>query len=323
MAQVKDTNSFIIKANKLHNNKYNYDKTKYINAKSHVIITCPKHGDFYQAPTNHLNSPGCSKCGYEVTSLKLKHPKPGRSFKDKFPNLIKNWSSKNQKGPDEYSHQSGQRIWWLCDKCGYESYRLLTDATRGGCVSCSGKILTSKNRLSTLFPNLVKEWDFTKNQLSPNNINIGSHQKVWWICSKCQYSWQANISNRARLKNSSGCTKCNRSKGENKTESLLKQYNISYQTQYRIKECRYINQLIFDFAIWQDNKLRLIEFNGKQHYMICSGFYSCKKQLKIRQKRDKIKFKFCTKNNIPLLIIPYYEFDNIETLILEFLERNK
>jgi hypothetical protein len=41
-------NSFIEKANKIHNNFYSYEKVKYIKGDDKVIITCPKHGDCEQ-----------------------------------------------------------------------------------------------------------------------------------------------------------------------------------------------------------------------------------------------------------------------------------
>jgi hypothetical protein len=56
------TNSFIKKANIVHNNKYNYDKIKYINQNNKVVITCPIHGDFNQTPNNHLSGRGCPSC---------------------------------------------------------------------------------------------------------------------------------------------------------------------------------------------------------------------------------------------------------------------
>lgn len=49
-------------ANKIHNNKYNYDKSNYIYSTSKVIITCPSHGDFLQTPNGHLSGKGCPKC---------------------------------------------------------------------------------------------------------------------------------------------------------------------------------------------------------------------------------------------------------------------
>jgi hypothetical protein len=55
---------FITKANKIHNNKYDYTKTKYIHSNQAVVITCPLHGDFHQTPSCHVNKMhGCKMCG--------------------------------------------------------------------------------------------------------------------------------------------------------------------------------------------------------------------------------------------------------------------
>ena len=55
---------FVIKANKIHNNTYDYSKVVYVNNKSKVIIVCPIHGDFHIAPGNHINGKqtGCPSC---------------------------------------------------------------------------------------------------------------------------------------------------------------------------------------------------------------------------------------------------------------------
>jgi hypothetical protein len=58
----KTTQQFIIEANIVHDNKFNYDKTKYIKNQIKVIINCPKHGDFEQRPLSHLQGNGCSNC---------------------------------------------------------------------------------------------------------------------------------------------------------------------------------------------------------------------------------------------------------------------
>ena len=58
----KDKESFVLSAQKKHNNFYSYDKFEYINSHTKSIITCPIHGDFEQSPTNHLNGNGCPKC---------------------------------------------------------------------------------------------------------------------------------------------------------------------------------------------------------------------------------------------------------------------
>lgn len=55
--------SFKNKSSDIHNGKYIYTKTKYVNNSTDVIITCPIHGDFKQAPHNHLQGKGCPICG--------------------------------------------------------------------------------------------------------------------------------------------------------------------------------------------------------------------------------------------------------------------
>lgn len=58
------TDDFIRRALEIHGNRYDYSKTKYVNAKTKVIVTCPEHGDFETTHSNHLgNKRGCPKCG--------------------------------------------------------------------------------------------------------------------------------------------------------------------------------------------------------------------------------------------------------------------
>ena len=62
--------AFIRKAQEVHGDKYDYSKVNYINNNTNVIITCPIHGDFTQAPSNHLSGKGCWKCGREISKQK-------------------------------------------------------------------------------------------------------------------------------------------------------------------------------------------------------------------------------------------------------------
>lgn len=66
--RMKDnTEDFVQKALKIHNNKYNYSKTKYgNNAFDKVTIICKEHGEFKITPNSHLNKKGgCSICARE------------------------------------------------------------------------------------------------------------------------------------------------------------------------------------------------------------------------------------------------------------------
>jgi hypothetical protein len=53
--QPHTTDTFVSLANSIHKNKYNYSKSEYKNAKTKVCIICPKHGEFWQSPTNHIS----------------------------------------------------------------------------------------------------------------------------------------------------------------------------------------------------------------------------------------------------------------------------
>jgi hypothetical protein len=64
----KSLEKFIMEANLVHHNKYDYSKSIYINSQTKLIIICYKHGEFEQTPSNHLNEHGCSKCSISNTS---------------------------------------------------------------------------------------------------------------------------------------------------------------------------------------------------------------------------------------------------------------
>ena len=61
----KTTEEFIMEAQQVHGNKYEYFKVNYINNKKPVTIICPIHGEFEQSPIRHLKGRGCHKCAKE------------------------------------------------------------------------------------------------------------------------------------------------------------------------------------------------------------------------------------------------------------------
>lgn len=66
------TEEFIERAKIVHRDKYSYEKTNYINNRTEVIITCPKHGDFKINPDNFIRrGDGCKKCNNSKGESKL------------------------------------------------------------------------------------------------------------------------------------------------------------------------------------------------------------------------------------------------------------
>ena len=55
---------FIRRCKKIYGDKYIYTETKYDKMQDKVKIICPKHGEFWQKPYDHLHGHGCPKCGF-------------------------------------------------------------------------------------------------------------------------------------------------------------------------------------------------------------------------------------------------------------------
>ena len=55
-------NTFIEKANIIHDNKYDYTNINVLEYKKLSKIICPTHGEFEQTPHSHLSGSGCPKC---------------------------------------------------------------------------------------------------------------------------------------------------------------------------------------------------------------------------------------------------------------------
>lgn len=75
---------FIEICSEKHNNYYTYEKSIFNKIKDKIIITCPKHGHFEQVAMDHISGHGCSKCGKNSMSNKM------RKSSDSILELIKN-----------------------------------------------------------------------------------------------------------------------------------------------------------------------------------------------------------------------------------------
>lgn len=63
-----DTLAFIEKANEVHNGKYVYTDTVYVDNYTKVTVQCTEHGYFEQLPSNHLRY-GCKECAIDTHSF--------------------------------------------------------------------------------------------------------------------------------------------------------------------------------------------------------------------------------------------------------------
>lgn len=104
------------------------------------------------------------------------------------------------------------------------------------------------------------------------------------------------------------CQDCNLKKSQYSelTENWLRENNIPYIREYRFKDCKYKNQLPFDFKIEWRNKIVLIEVDGQQHFVQRAN----RENLEDIQIRDGIKTKFCEDNGYLLVRLPWWDFNS-------------
>ena len=246
----------------------------------------------------------------------LRKPNPGNSLIEKFQEIAKEWHpTKNIDKPSDVNYSCGDQKWWICPKQ-HEYQSAVTSRTgqKSGCPFCSGyKTLEGFNDIQTTHTTLIlEEWDYNKNIILPTTISFGSNKKVWWKCD-IHNSYQQSVADKICKKR--GCPKCNESKGEKQIGLILDKNDIEHKEEKQFKNCQYKRMLRFDFYLPTYNCC--IEFNGAQHYQIGTGYFNDKKQFKNIQKRDKIKVKYCQKHNIKLIVIPYTEYDNIESILIK------
>ena len=111
---------------------------------------------------------------------------------------------------------------------------------------------------------------------------------------------------------SCGCKQC--SIGEMNVSHILENNNITFQPQYTFSDLvtEKNKSLRFDFAILgiYDDPIRLIEFDGMQHFMPIERFGG-EEAFKKQQSYDLIKNQYALSHNIPLVRIPYSKRDSM------------
>jgi hypothetical protein len=215
------------------------------------------------------------------------------------------------------------KVWWKCSMAeDHEWQATIYSRTKGnGCSCCRGLTAVTSNCLATTHPEIAKEWHPSKNEnLIPHMLTAGSRKKVWWQCSN-NHEWQAVVSQRTR---GNGCQQCKiNSIGEKRIEEILYKNNILFQKQWNDKSCRDIKPLLFDFAVKINDRIKLIEYQGQQHYKPISfgaKRINAKTMFDKVRKHDTIKKNWCLKKNIQLLEIPYWKLKDIIELIKDFCE---
>ena len=264
---------------------------EYINNKIKIKCKCKLDGYEWEAtPNSLLNGQGCPKC--KSNKMQLTH--------EEFINRIKEINS-DIEILGEYKG-SKIKIKVKCKKDGHKWEVTPNSLLHGyGCPKCYGRNKTTED-----FINELRE---INNDIEVLGEYVSSNTKIKCKCKLDGYEWEATPNS---LLSGSGCPKCNASKGEKRIAKYLDSRNIEYKSQYKFNNCKSKYKLPFDFYI--PSKNMAIEYDGRQHYEIIDYFDGLDGFIDVKI-RDTIKTIYCKENNIKLIRIAYWDFNNIEKIL--------
>lgn len=177
------------------------DKTK-------VVWTCakdPTHEDWVASFVRATHTERCPSCtnkrGSENNNIKVTHPEIARQW-DKLKN--------GKLRPEMFTEGSHKLAFWKCKEGpDHEWMTKIVDRTRerSKCPFCLFRRTSVTNVLTTLAPELAREWHHRKNgKHRPDQERAHSKTKRWWRCSKCSHEWLADPYRRYCL--GRGCQRC-------------------------------------------------------------------------------------------------------------------
>ena len=268
---------------------YTLLEEEYINSQTPMEYICP-NGHKHTISWNSFNSgKGCPEC-WGHTKLSLKY------IEEEFKKV--GWTLLTT----EYVNTK-QRLEYICDK-GHK-YTISWDKFKEGkgCPCCKGNRLTIE---------MIRE-KFKKEGYTLLSTHYMNGQKLEYLCDK----GHRHFTTWDNFQQGYRCSYCKSSKGETKIKDILDVFGIKY---------------IYNKNIWSDCYLRpdfylenynlVIEYDGIQHFEPIE-YFGGKEKLKITQQKDAEKNDYCKNNNIDILRIPYWEYENIENILKQKLNLEK
>ena len=290
---------------------------KYVNMDTRILVKCSIDGHEWNAdPRKLMRGVQCSVCSNRTLMVGVNDIATTRS------DLI--IYLKNKDDAYKYMPSSEKYIDVICPECGYEDSIRISNLSRYG-FSCNGcyekkyghKRVSygywNKDTMQKYLQENYTDYKLLDIQM-PNNDDCrylkalikcpNENHKPYWAYWKnimsgymCQLCYLAD----------------SMSSGERIAESILKKYNYIYEQQKRFDDCRDKYTLPFDFYLPEYNLI--IEIMGEQHEQPVD-YFGGKEKFDIQIRHDKMKRDYLKQNNIYCLDIWYYEFDQMEQIIL-------
>lgn len=272
---------------------YKLLSTEYINNKSKLLLQCPnghkwkiKYNDFQQGHRCPYCN-GNARCTYEEI----------KEYIEQFDYKLLSTKYKNNKS----------NLLVRCDK-GHEFEVVFNNFKDRGsrCPYCYGNAKFTYEEVKSYIENFKYEL------LSKEYMN--SKDKLLLRCPN-GHEWEIGFS---YFKNQNvRCPICNVSQGERKIMDWLEKNNIEYIYEKTFDNLLGVGNGLLSYDFYLPKYNLLIEYQGNYHDGTVGN--QSEKELEIQQEHDRRKRLYARKNNIQLLEIWYWDFENIEKVLADAL----
>lgn len=278
--------------------------TEYINTKTKLKFKC-ECGNVFESTLDNLkvrNKQYCNECSNK--QIRNRFAKTHEQFeKEIFNKLGEEYivlsKYKNTNTKVTIKHLKCGNIWEV------RPASILNQNCK--CPKCN-----AKNIKKTIEQFKKEVYDLVENEYEVLGKYIDAKTSTLMKHNKCGNTWEVKPTNFLTYHSCPFCS--SRSRGEEQISNILTSKNILFEREKRFDNCRGKRKLPFDFYLVDYNIL--IEYDGIQHFKPSFN----EKEFKNIKINDEIKNKYCKENNIKLLRIPYWEFDNIETILKSALD---
>lgn len=210
---------------------------------------------------------------------------------------------------------NNQKVKIKCHKCGNvieKSPVKMTGSTKEGCYICNGKNHyktkeTFQAEVDGKYPNqyaILGEYERARKPIRVKNL-------------VCGHTYEISPDNLLRGK---GCPRCSikQSSYMDTVEEILDKFGIPYEKEKIFADCKDIRSLPFDYYVPSRNCC--IEVDGEFHYERKNASLNRRSEYDAVKRRDGIKTDYCKANNIKLVRLPYFKFNDFSLILANELQ---
>jgi hypothetical protein len=275
---------------------------QYINAKTKISIQCKVCGNIFAAtPDNLLRGKGCPICALQCRALKRRktHEEFIREMEIKHPELVVN---------SQYITVF-DKVNCTCKICNTSFDGAPANMLYGtGCPKCGDRKIGQK--LTKPFLQFKKELY----NVAPTIMIIGEYVKqsshIRVKCGICGHEWNPTGTS---LLLGFGCPMCANSHGEKQIDKYLHNANIKHEHQKTYDNLLGSRGGLLSYDFYLPDYNLLIEYQGEYHDGTARN--QTDEEFARQVLHDKLKAEYVDDNNIELMEIWYYDYDNIEHIL--------